>query len=118
MGDSPRTRTIRSSGTRRWASNCRNNESSLLQFRPVRVRHDAHRLVPEDLIVLVLGESPMAPRDDLVIGAIDADPEGSDEHLPLPGLWLRDVDHAGSRFPAMDSDSAHVSHLCSDADSR
>jgi hypothetical protein len=55
--------------------------------RAVRVHHDADCFVAQDLIRFVFGNAAVRPSDDLVIGSVDSDPQGSDEHGAV--LWLR-----------------------------
>jgi hypothetical protein len=62
----------------RRPTNRRNDDVAGLEVGPVRVLDDADGLVPEYLVLFALGISAVTAADDLVVGAVDADPERPD----------------------------------------
>jgi len=64
------------------AADGRHDDVADLEARVVRVLDDADRLVAQHEVVGPLGEPAVLAGDDLVVGAVHADPERPDEDLP------------------------------------
>jgi hypothetical protein len=63
--------------------------------------------VAEDQVVLTFRRTAVMAGDDLVVGAVDADPQRPDEYLARVRLRSRHLQQAGLVCAWFDTDSIH-----------
>jgi len=100
---------VRSSA--RWPAHRRDDEIASLEVGTIRVLDDADGLVPEYLILFALGIPAVTTTDDLMVGAVDADPESPNQDFAVVDVGSRNIDDARPLLAPLDRDRTHLRHL-------